>query len=99
MKNKWLSVAFQKIAAFFLSAYGCCLPLCFSLSRITPIDPLQSYYGERVEKMSEEQKDSARERLGLNDPIPVQYVRWLKLALSGDFGISYKYKQDSYYCD
>ena len=34
------------------------------------------------------------ERLGLNDPIPVQYVRWLKLALSGDFGISYKYKQD-----
>ena len=66
----------------------------FFLSRITPIDPLQSYYGERVEKMSEEQKDSARERLGLNDPIPVQYVRWLKLALSGDFGISYKYKQD-----
>ena len=30
----------------------------------------------------------------INDPIPVQYVRWLKLALSGDFGISYKYKQD-----
>ena len=93
-EDKWLSVLFQKDRCSFLSAYWRCLPLWFFLSRITPIDPLQSYYGERVEKMSEEQKDSARERLGLNDPIPVQYVRWLKLALSGDFGISYKYKQD-----
>ena len=93
MKNKWLSVLFKKIAAFFISIWVLSA-IVFFLSRITPIDPLQSYYGERVEKMSEEQKDSARERLGLNDPIPVQYVRWLKLALSGDFGISYKYKQD-----
>ena len=93
MKNKWLSVLFKKIAAFFISILVLSA-IVFFLSRITPIDPLQSYYGERVEKMSEEQKDSARERLGLNDPIPVQYVRWLKLALSGDFGISYKYKQD-----
>lgn len=93
MKNKWLSVLFKKIVAFFISIWVLSA-IVFFLSRITPIDPLQSYYGERVEKMSEEQKDSARERLGLNDPIPVQYVRWLKLALSGDFGISYKYKQD-----
>ena len=93
MKNKWLSVLFKKIAAFFISIWVLSA-IVFFLSRITPIDPLQSYYGGRVEKMSEEQKDSARERLGLNDPIPVQYVRWLKLALSGDFGISYKYKQD-----
>ena len=93
MKNKWLSVLFKKIAAFFISIWVLSA-IVFFLSRITPIDPLQSYYGERVEKMSEEQKDSARECLGLNDPIPVQYVRWLKLALSGDFGISYKYKQD-----
>ena len=80
MKNKWLSVLFKKIAAFFISIWVLSA-IVFFLSRITPIDPLQSYYGERVEKMSEEQKDSARERLGLNDPIPVQYVRWLKLAL------------------
>ena len=93
MKNKWLSVLFKKIAAFFISIWVLSA-IVFFLSRITPIDPLQSYYGERVDKMSEEQKDSARERLGLNDPITVQYVRWLKLALSGDFGISYKYKQD-----
>ncbi|MDO4475753.1 MAG: ABC transporter permease [Lachnospiraceae bacterium] len=66
----------------------------FAISRLTPTDPLQSYYGERTEKMSVEEKEWAREKLGLNDSIPVQYVRWVKGALQGDFGISYKYKQD-----
>jgi peptide/nickel transport system permease protein len=47
-----------------------------------------------VEKMSATEKDAARERLGLNDPIHVQYVKWLENALKGDFGRSLKYKQD-----
>lgn len=67
--------------------------LVFTISRLTPVDPLQAYYGERVEKMSAEDKDAARERLGLNDPIPMQYVRWLQNAAHGDFGISYKYRR------
>ena len=92
-KNRWVIVILKKIATFAISIWALSA-VVFFLSRITPMDPLQSYYGERVEKMSEEQKDSARERLGLKDPIPIQYVRWLRLALSGDFGISYKYKQD-----
>ncbi len=93
-KSKWLLIFLKKIAIFFISIWVLSA-VVFALSRVTPIDPLQSYYGERVEKMSEEQKNSARERLGLSESIPVQYVRWLKLALSGDFGISYKYKQDA----
>ena len=64
MKNKWLSVLFKKIAAFFISIWVLSA-IVFFLSRITPIDPLQSYYGERVEKMSEEQKDSARFRYNM----------------------------------
>lgn len=67
----------------------------FWLSRLAPGDPLWAYYGaDRVEKMSVEEKDAARERLGLNDPIHVQYVKWLENALKGDFGRSLKYKQD-----
>ena len=66
----------------------------FYISRLAPGDPLMSYYGERVEKMSVEEKNAARERLGLNDPIHVQYLRWVENAVKGDFGISYKYKQD-----
>ena len=44
--------------------------------------------------MSVAEKEAAREKLGLNDPIHVQYVRWLEGAVHGDFGISFKYKQD-----
>lgn len=66
----------------------------FYISRLAPGDPLMSYYGERTEKMSVAEKEAAREKLGLNDPIHVQYARWLENALRGDFGISYKYKQD-----
>lgn len=61
---------------------------------MTPTDPLQSYYGERTEKMSVEEKDRARERLGLNDPIVIQYGKWVQNAFHGEFGISFKYKQD-----
>ena len=35
-----------------------------------------------------------KQKLGLHDPITVQYIRWLGNALHGDFGISYKYKTD-----
>jgi peptide/nickel transport system permease protein len=35
--------------------------------------------------------DRIEERLGLNDPLPIQYVRWLKGMLVGDWGLSYKF--------
>ena len=82
-----------KILTFLISVFVLSIAV-FYISRLAPGDPLMSYYGDRVEKMSVREKDEARERLGLNDPIAVQYVRWVKSALHGDFGISYKYKQD-----
>jgi peptide/nickel transport system permease protein len=35
--------------------------------------------------------DRIEERLGLNDPLPVQYAKWLTGMLTGDWGISYKF--------
>ncbi|MBX3072055.1 MAG: ABC transporter permease [Thermomicrobiales bacterium] len=35
-----------------------------------------------------EAKEAMRERLGLNDPAPVRYVRWLGRAVQGDLGYS-----------
>lgn len=67
--------------------------LVFLVSRLAPGDPLRAYYGESVEKMSVEQLEHARERLGLDDSLAVQYLRWAGNALHGDFGISYIYKQ------
>lgn len=66
----------------------------FYISRLAPGDPLVSYYGDRVEKMSPYERGWAEAKLGLNDPISVQYVRWLDNAAHGDFGISYKYKMN-----
>ena len=40
-----------------------------------------------------EERERSLERLGLNDPIYVQYVRWVENAAQGDYGISYQYKQ------
>ena len=83
----------KKLLVFVLSVLVLSVAV-FYISRLAPGDPLMSYYGERVEKMSVAEKAEAREKLGLNDPIHVQYVRWLENALKGNFGISYKYKQD-----
>lgn len=76
-------------ASIFLLSF-----LVFYISRLAPGDPLVSYYGDRVEKMSPKEREWAEERLGLKDSITSQYFRWLGGAVQGDFGISYKYKMD-----
>ena len=83
----------KKLLIFLLSVLILSVAV-FYISRLAPGDPLMSYYGERVEKMSVAEKEAAREKLGLNDPIHIQYIRWLENAAKGDFGISFKYKQD-----
>ncbi len=39
-------------------------------------------------KMTEYQLEQAREQLGLNDPVPIRYLRWLFGVIHGDFGYS-----------
>ena len=68
--------------------------LVFVIARLAPGDPLVSYYGERAEKMKPAERAQAEARLGLDQPIAQQYLIWLKGALRGEFGISYKYKMD-----
>ena len=91
-KNPWLYYG-QKLLIFLLSVLLLSV-ITFYIARLAPGDPLVSYYGDRVEKMKPEERAWAEEKLGLNEPIHVQYVRWLQGALHGDFGISYKYKTD-----
>lgn len=93
MKTNKVVYYLKKLLIFLVSILALSI-LVFFISRMTPTDPLQSYYGERTEKMSVEEKDRARERLGLNDPIVVQYGKWVQNAFRGEFGISFKYKQD-----
>ncbi|MCI5680160.1 MAG: ABC transporter permease [Bacteroidales bacterium] len=83
----------KKILIFLLSVLILSV-VVFYVARLAPGDPLVSYYGDRVEKMSVAERQWAEENLGLNDPIHVQYMRWLQNALKGNFGISFKYKTD-----
>lgn len=92
MRKPYITIM-EEMLKFVLSVFLLSV-LVFTLSRLAPGDPLYAYFGERAEKMSGEEQEAARERLGLHEPLPAQYVRWLKGAVSGDFGISYQYKRD-----
>ena len=83
----------RKLLLFIVSLFVLSL-VVFYVARLAPGDPLVSYYGVRVEKMSPKERAWAEDKLGLNAPIHIQYIRWFSGALHGDFGISYKYKTD-----
>lgn len=55
------------------------------LTSMLPGDPVDAISGFA----SPQQKDQLREDLGLNDPVPVQYVHWLGKFVRGDLGNYY----------
>ncbi len=59
--------------------------VCWSMINLIPGDPATVILGPEA---SESAKEQMRERLGLNDPIVVQYVDWLGNVLRGDLGDS-----------
>ena len=67
--------------------------IVFVIARLCPGDPLKAYYGDGAEHMSQVQREAAREKLGLDDSMLVQYGRWAAHLFDGDLGLSYKYKQ------
>ncbi|AZO63205.1 MAG: ABC transporter permease [Mesorhizobium sp.] len=57
----------------------------FLLLRLAPGDPAVMIAGESA---SAEKIAGIHEKFGLNDPMPVQFIRWGKDILVGDFGTS-----------
>ena len=53
-------------------------------------DPVRDLVGERV---TPAEREVIRDQLGLNDPVYIQYVRFVKNALKGDLGLSFFYKK------
>src|SRR3954470_17779855 len=64
--------------------------LIFSLQHLLPGDPALIMAGEDRDPDVIEQ---IRKQYHLDQPIPVQYVYWVKNALSGDLGESMRFKQ------
>ena len=65
--------------------------ISFLLVRLSPIDPAEAYARRSFAAFSftDEQMEALREDMGLNDPLPVQYVTWVRDALHLDFGESF----------
>ncbi len=53
------------------------------MARLAPGDPLISYYGDGVERMSTQEKENAMKKLGLDEPIYSQYIKWISNASKG----------------
>ena len=61
----------------------------FGIIHLAPGGPMAIY--AMSPNVDQAELDRIEERLGLNDPLPIQYVRWLKGMLTGDWGLSYKF--------
>lgn len=62
--------------------------LSFLIIKAAPGDPLVVYIDPNKPPPSAEDMNRLRAQLGLDQPLPVQYVRWLGSALQGDLGFS-----------
>jgi peptide/nickel transport system permease protein len=64
----------------------------FGIVRLMPGGPLAQ--AERNPNVTPEQLAAMRARLGLDQPLPVQYVKWVKaFVLEGDWGYSIKFRR------
>ena len=79
------SYLIRRLAQAFLILFIITM-LCFTLTRLSS-DPMAQYANKQG--MTEADKQAIRIRLGLDQPLPVQYVKWLGLAFQGDLGESF----------
>lgn len=60
----------------------------FALAKLSPFDPVERYFGVRIIGASAERVAQIRANWGVDDPLPVQYLAWLRHTVSGDLGDS-----------
>jgi peptide/nickel transport system permease protein len=81
--------ALRRVALLIPTIFGVSV-LAFLLSNLTPGDPAAAYIGRLTgEPPTVRQIAQARKDLGLDRPLPVQYLSWVAGAAHGDLGISY----------
>lgn len=67
----------------------------FLLGRLAPGDPVDdALFSIGIEFPTEEDRAQMRVQLGLDKPLPEQYLTWLKDVLHGDLGRSYANNKD-----
>jgi oligopeptide transport system permease protein len=80
VKYLFQRVLFMLITLFIIAS------ATFFLMKLMPGTPFTA-----EEKMTEQQKAVVKEKYGLNDPVPVQYAKYMGNLVRGDLGISFQF--------
>ncbi len=84
MFNYFLKRLFQSVLVMLIVAF-----VSFSLFNFVG-DPVNNMVGQEA---SDERREEIRDKLGINDPIYVQFFTFTKNIIKGNFGISYQLKR------
>lgn len=72
------------VITVFLTFLGL-LAITFFIGRVIPIDPVLAVVGDRA---TQAVYDAARVQMGLDQPLPVQFIQYVGKVLTGDLGMS-----------
>ena len=84
MTNYFFKRLIQSVIVMIVVAF-----VSFSLFNFVG-DPVHNMVGQEA---STEKREEIREKLGLNDPVYIQFLRFLGNAAKGEFGISYQLRR------
>lgn len=85
-----LKYIFKRIVQLLIVLLGVTF-LTFMITQAAPSDAAEMKYVSKGMMPSVELLEKTREEMGLNDPVLIQYVRWLDNVLHGDLGESSKF--------
>lgn len=83
-----LNYIIRRLLQLPIILFGVTLLIFAMLMLVTPYERLALYLADQPERTSD--VNVLVDLYGLNDPLPVQYARWMGRVLQGDLGFSYR---------
>lgn len=80
----FLSYVLRRLAISIVVLFGVSA-VAFSMAYLLPSDPVTSRYPD----ITQEQRDEMRRQMGLDQPLVIQYVRYMESVFRGEFGRSF----------
>ena len=87
--GRWRYIGGKLLGSF--GALMFVLVLNFFLFRVIPADPVRTLARNRL--VSDKQVEELTRTLGLDQSLPHQFLTYLQNTLTGEFGLSFKYRQ------
>lgn len=79
----------KRVVFLFFVMFGVSL-LTFGMVHLTPGDPAEILLRTEGINATPQAVEDLREKLGLNNPLPVQYGHWISKVVRGDLGVSFE---------